>query len=320
MKKLLNILFAGAILTFASCGNDDNVFDQTVSERIAKTVAQYKTALMLGERWVLEYWPDDELSYGGWVYVLEFKDDSTVQAWFEGNDFVPKAVFVSDPPVTVSEYQVEFSTATMLKFITQNDFLHYFAFPDGTNGGYQGRKGDFEFIMMSVSPTMDEIILKGSRTGNRMRMTPLSGQYSPEGYIKAVKSDQTSIHRKAFGINVNGERIGTMERASTTYTKDFTMYAESKMWTISYSYKQFTGATDEDGHPVYETVEVTDQLSVINLPGGIMKLYEPYVFKANATPGLAGKTMQTFQWTLGETSAQNGYICTDSSIDIALIP
>lgn len=326
MRKLLNILLAGTILALASCDNDKPVFDQTVSERIAQTVGQYKTALMLGEKWVLEYWPDSDLTYGGWVYIVEFKDDHTVRAWFEGSEFVPQAVFAADPPVTESEYKVEFSTAVMLKFITQNDYLHYFAFPDGSNGGYQGREGDFEFVLMSISPAMDEIVLKGSRTGNRMRMTPLSGEFTPESYLETIRNNQAAVFQRELKVFANGEEIGTMERASKPYFKEFSLFSSSKMWTFNYNYEQQAvdvegkPVYDINGAPVYETVYVTDKLGVIHLPGGIMQFYEPYVFKGDASPGLAGQTMRTFRWTLGETSAQNAYLSTDSSIEIRLVP
>lgn len=327
MKRSFNILLAGlAAVSLASCNKSEPVFDETVSERITQTITQYKSALLLCERWVLEYFPDEDLAYGGWVYVLEFRDGQIVKAWFEGSTFVPKTVFASDPPITESEYQVEFSTGPMLKFITHNDYLHYFAYPDATNGGYRGWEGDFEFTFMSMSPGLDEIVLRGSRTKNKMRMTPLSGEYTPESYIAAVRNDQLAVAKTQFKVISGDEQIGTIEREEKVNLNYFDRYYKSKIWTLKYSYqKPSVGTngkplTDEEGFPVYETVEVSDKLCVIHLPGGVMKLYAPYTFEGDATPGLAGQSIHTFKWTLGETSASDGYVCSDPGMDIKLVP
>ncbi|MDR0907252.1 MAG: DUF4302 domain-containing protein [Rikenellaceae bacterium] len=329
MKKLYSLLLAGVALASVGCNEYDYTFDEPVSERIATSLERYKAALRLSGTWVLEYFPGETLQYGGWVYIVEFQDDRFVKAWFEGSSLIPKAPFASTPPLTVSEYQVEFSTAPMLKFNTHNDYLHYFAYPDGENGGYRGREGDFEFILMSMTPAMDEIILRGSRTGNRMRMTPLSGEYTPDSYLAAVTGEQVAVTQKDFRIMVDGRQIGTAERKNTLlvpYLSYFDQFAASKTWTLRYTYpRQAVGTdgnplTDESGAPVMETVEVLDRICVIHLPDGEMKLYEPYLFRGDAVSGLGGESIGKFIWTLGETSAGDCYVAEGSKFDIRLIP
>lgn len=324
MKRLLNILFAASAVAFVSCADQDDAFDKSVSERINQTLEQYRSAFQIRGTWVLEYWPDNDLAYGGWIYVVEFKDGRYLESWFEGKDFVPRAEYASSPLLTGSEYQVEYSTGPMLKFCTHNDFLHYFAFPGATTGGYRGRRGDFEFTLMSISPAADEIIMRGVKTGNTMRMTPLTG-YTADEYIAAVQQSQLAVNATSLKVMVNGEQIGTIERTSRTSLSNATAYSTSKCWTIRYSYQQQARGTDgnpvidETGFPVYETVEVSDRLSAIHFPDGVMQLYEDYVFKGDAVFGLAGRTMRSFKWQLGATSALDGYLCTDSFLDIKLV-
>lgn len=52
----------------------------------------------------MEYFPDENLGYGGW-FISSNSDDRMVKAWFEGSTFVE-----ADPLRTESEYRVEFST------------------------------------------------------------------------------------------------------------------------------------------------------------------------------------------------------------------
>ncbi|MDE6777956.1 MAG: DUF4302 domain-containing protein [Alistipes sp.] len=321
MKKLLYIILAGLAAAFCACGDSDEAFDLTASQRMDKAVERYRFALLASERWVMEYFPDEELNYGGWVYVIEFHADNTLKAWFEGSTFI-----TGTPPVTESNYAVEFSTGPMLKFTTHNDFLHFFSFPGANGAGYEGYKGDYEFTIMEMSPAFDEIIMRGIKTGNRIRLTPLSGEYTPESYIETVRADQQSVKRTKFRVTANGEEVATIERANAIYPGSFTQYAASKIWTISYAYDEplcdIAGnpMLDGNGERMYETIEVNDRISVINLPGNVMQIYEPYAFRGDVIPMLKGQTMRTFQWQLGATSSSDCFVCTDSFFDFKLIP
>lgn len=322
MKKLLYILTAALAAALCACGDNGDVFDLTASQRMDKAVERYRFALLASETWVMEYFPDEDLKYGGWVYVIEFREDNTLKAWFEGSTFIP-----GQSPVVESGYAVEFTTGPMLKFTTHNDYLHFFSFPGGSNGaGYQGYKGDYEFTIMEMSPAFDEIIMRGIKTGNRIRLTPLSGEYTPESYIEAIRANQQSVKRTKFRVTANGEEVATIERANAIYPGSFTQYAASKTWTISYTYdeplRDIAGnqMLDSDGNPMFTAVEVSDPICVINLPGNVMQFYEPYAFRGDVVPMLKGQTMRTFQWQLGATSSSDCFVCTDSFFDFKLIP
>ena len=284
MKKFTYILML--CVAALSCSKPERIFSEGASERIADAVDLYKSAILARGTWVMEYFPDDQLRYGGWVYVLDFREDNSIEAWFEGSGFVPSA-----DPVTVSEYAVELSTGPMLKFCTNNDYLNYFTFPGGPNGGgYQGYRGDYEFTIMSLNETMDEIILRGFKTENRIRLSPLSGKWTPEEYINAVRDSELSVRRTSFDLTLDGVKIGVLSRACTPVMDDFSSFSRSKIWTL-------------------ECGEQKQDICTITLPDGIMKAYEPFTVK---TPQDGELSLQTFRWILGETSGKDEFVCIEN--------
>ena len=291
------------IMIAASCNKAESPFEKSPSERTEWELEKYRFALQAREYWVVEYFPDEDLAYGGWVYVMKFGSQNRVQMWFEGSEFV------GDNPVTESEYVVEQGSGPMLKFRTHNDYLHWFTFPGGPNGsGYNAFEGDFEFKIMSISDAYDEIILRGNRTGNTIRMYPLPPVYTPQSYVETVRNEQLAFTDQMMTVTVNGTDIGTLTRENTTVAASFSKYYSSKIWTLKYSY------VDDNN----ETITIEDKLSVINLPGRIMKLYKPYVFEHEAVPYLRGNSMQTFQWQIGAVSPMDCYVCTDSFMEIQI--
>ena len=285
MKKFTYIL----MVCFAalSCSKQERIFSEGASERIADAVDLYKSAILARKTWVMEYFPDEQLRYGGWVYVLDFREDNSIEAWFEGSGFVP-----STTPVTVSDYAVEFSTGPMLKFCTNNDYLHFFSFPGGTNGGgYQGYKGDYEFTIMTLNEAMDEIILRGIKTENRIRLTPLSGKWTPEEYINAVRDSELSVRNTSFDLVLDGVKIGSLTRACTPVMDDFASFSSSKIWTLE------CGGTSQN-------------ICTITLPDGIMKAYAPFTVK---TDGGEELSLQSFRWMLGDSTGEDVFVCIENA-------
>ena len=101
MRKAILILSVMALCGAAlSCDKAQSPFDKSSIERTERELDMYRFALQARETWVVEYFPDEDLSYGGWVYVMQFREKNEVQMWFEGS------TFVGEDPVTVSEYSV----------------------------------------------------------------------------------------------------------------------------------------------------------------------------------------------------------------------
>lgn len=313
-KMKISGLLAAALLAAAGCQDDFYVFEDSASERIEQGLAKYDQALLDGRTWVMEYFPSEELEYGGWIYVLRFNDDHTVRAWFEGETF-------ADDTNIETPYAVEHSTGPMLKFVNYNDYLHYFAFPGGNGSGFQGYEGDYEFSFMEITPD-NEIIMRGIKTENDIILRPLPDGYTPEEYVAAVREWQADVAPTSLKFMVNGKQYGTFTRESTFRDDSFEDCYKSKLWTIHYTYRQQkTNSVGEPvydeitGEPVYEDVNVSDELSFIHYPDGTMCLYEPYTFKGEIE-GLADQTIQTLKWEKGTVSTADYFVCTDSLLEI----
>lgn len=299
-NRVLSLLscLAAVALTSVSCVKSNRIYDETASVRKEESIEKYRSAILGRKQWIMEYFPDENQRYGGWIYVLEFHDDYTVKVWFEGSEFIPQS-----EPVTESEYNIEFGTGPMLKFCTNNDYIHFFSFPGGDNGGgYQGWGGDFEFSFLSVNESCDEIILRGNRNHNTIRLVPLPGETTPEEYIESVIESELRVDKTSFDLCVDGVVIGSVTREELPVTNIFTRFYKSKIWNLRYS--------NADG----EEVKVT--LSSINLPGGVMRFYAPYTFELDAVEGLAGQSIQFMQWTKGTFYENDFFRCMDSYSDV----
>ena len=314
-KIKISGLLAAALFTAAGCEDDFYVFEDSADERIAKGVAVYDQALLDGRTWVMEYFPSEELEYGGWMYVLQFNEGHTVRAWFEGETFA-EDTYVETP------YTVEYSTGPMLKFTNYNDYLHYFTFPGG-NGGFQGYKGDYEFTFMDMSHD-GRITMRGIKTENDIILYPLPDGYTPEEYVDAVRESQKSVTPTSLKLMVNGRQYGTVTRSAAYDENSFERCYQSKLWTVSYTYQQQRTDSlgepmfdEQRGEPVYEDINVNDVLSFICYHDGTMRLYEPYTFKGGLE-GLRDQTIQTFEWRKGAVPASDCFVCTDSLLEIRL--
>ena len=89
MKKIYLILLAVMSLAFTSCLMEEKeIFDKTPAERMDAYLEEYRSILSSNEEgWLLQYYAEEEQSYGGYAYVLKFTQDD-VTAWFQLADDV----------------------------------------------------------------------------------------------------------------------------------------------------------------------------------------------------------------------------------------
>lgn len=160
-KTLLFILMALPTLVLQSCLKDqEDIFDTPSSIRMQEVLDNAKKVLTSSEEgWAFDYYPDRNLSYGGYAYTVKF-DNQKVTV---GSELKPGA-FES------SLYKLTNDNGPVLSFDSYNTLMHYFATPSSSQ--YEGLDGDFEFIIMEV--TDDLITLRGKRTGNTMYMRRLT--------------------------------------------------------------------------------------------------------------------------------------------------
>ncbi len=159
--KITNILKYAAlavVLTVSqSCLKDQrDLFDETASARMQAFLENARSVLAGAEYgWRMEYFTD----YGGYNYALKFSDGQVL------------ASSEIKPGITETTcFKLATDDGPVLSFDTHSEILHFFATPSSSE--YQGKGGDFEFIILSAAP--NEVVLKGERSGYIAHLYPLS--------------------------------------------------------------------------------------------------------------------------------------------------
>ena len=246
--SILAVLALSA-LTLTSCLKDEkDVFDESPSTRLQKTLEQTK-AILEGQAngWALYVYPKNpstEAMNMGYIYTVKFHDSQVTARSQRDN---------SGQKEETSYYKLTNDEGPVLSFDTGNSILHYWSTPGGSSSQYQGRGGDYEFNIMEVSN--EHIKLIGKRYRCVAELVPLQKEASE--YIAdclAARQAQDSY----FGIT-SGTVKGIAE-----------FYVSSSYQVIWIGYDETT--TDEDGNESVEEKEI--QVPFVYLPDRI-RLYEP---------------------------------------------
>ena len=188
--KIFKLLFCCVALlafTLQSCSNkEEEIFEESPSARLQALMDKTQATLVSSENgWVMDYFPDRDLSYGGFLYILKFNKQS-VEAYCELSDDLSESI--------ESLYKLSNDDGAVLSFDSYNEFLHFFATP--SSGRYEAYDGDFEFKIMKVED--DLITLKGKRSGNTIYLHRLKEE--PVQYLeKCVKTSENIFAPKASG-------------------------------------------------------------------------------------------------------------------------
>lgn len=193
-NRLFTCILAGAVALFSlqSClFEQKDLFEEGASARLASVLTNAKQVLtQQSNGWLMYYYPDNNQYYGGFNYILQFGEEH-VTVWSER---------FSEPGTSL--YKMATNNGPVLSFDTTNWPFHFFATPSGgsknlygDSGKYQAYRGDFEFLLLSA--TSSEVLLKGTRSGNIIRMVPFAGG-SPESYMKAVNQCVEDIFVSEF--------------------------------------------------------------------------------------------------------------------------
>lgn len=257
MKKYI-ILFFVATGLFLSCDIQlDETFDQSASERIEEQVTRsYDILTSAPNGWVMEYYPHQNQNYGGVNILVKFNKDNTVVMSSE------TAEKVTD--TKTSSYVINRSQAAVLAFDTYNEYISYYADPSLKEGGgvRYGYMGDLDFAIMEATDT--EIVLKGTKTDNKILMKPIPANVSWAEYLTAIQTVRT-------------EKYDSYMIKFILHYKEYTLELtdDSDYPLLSYPY------TDDEG------LEKTHVTSYMYTDTGI-KFYEPMeVF---------GLKIQNFRW------------------------
>ena len=160
----------------------DDYFPQPASQRLAATIDRARQVLRSAPYgWEFEYYPGEDLAYGGMVYTVRF-DSLTATV---GCSLIPDST-------ETSLYRLTNDNGPVLTFDSYNSLLHYFSTPSTSE--YEAKGGDFEFVIDSIAD--DFISLYGKKTHNAMylrRLTATPDEYA-ENTINVFDHFVDSIH------------------------------------------------------------------------------------------------------------------------------
>lgn len=184
MKKLIYTILAFAFVC-SSCVQDiDDVYDKPVAQRVEEAIQKYHDLLVSSQYgWLMEYYPHSSQIYGGFNYVMKFEKGDKVS--------VATDAFGKPDEVAESYFSLKKDIGPTLNFDSYNELFHYFSDSDNPNGAGTGKgyEGDYEFLLRSH--TDNEIILRGKKTKNIIRMTRLTGDATP--YLASAITVEASV-------------------------------------------------------------------------------------------------------------------------------
>ena len=160
MKKVIyGLVLLFVTLSFQSCLHDEkNLFSDSASERMDKAVTVDQQMLESSSNgWVLNYYPGEDYSEGGYAYLVKFKNGKvTMASEFSGSD----STFTSD-------YAMVKDQGPVLTFNTYNPIMHWLS--EASISNINTYQGDYEFVVSKA--TEDSIVMTGKKWGNKMVMT-----------------------------------------------------------------------------------------------------------------------------------------------------
>ena len=184
------ILSLGCLLVLQSCfKNDEEYWDESATIRLENAIQDYRSVLVNSEYgWVMDFYPDQTFTEGGFAYTMKFEEDGNVTVGYE----------LADPAETrTSMYSIEGGEGPVLTFDTYNEYMHYFANPSQQN--YEGRGGDYEFVLQRRSDAGDYIRTLGRKSKNHMPMYKLTMPMSD--YLQKVDESAAFLTNTNFVLS-----------------------------------------------------------------------------------------------------------------------
>lgn len=212
MKKLIYTLLAFATVCFSCVQDVDDVYDKPVAQRVEEAVQEYHDLLVSSEHgWLMEYYPHSSQIYGGFNYIMKFKEGDKVT--------ISTDAFGKPEETEESLFSIKKDIGPTLNFDTYNSLFHYFSDSDisGGAGTGKGYEGDYEFLLRSH--TENEIVLRGKKTKNIIRMTRLAEDATP--YLAAAIRVDEEMNRLegvlGFSGMMNGKELALLYTDSHTF-------------------------------------------------------------------------------------------------------
>lgn len=229
MKRILYLLMIVSGILAQSCTSDeDDVFDQSPAERMSAALTEYKAVLTGAPNgWVMEYYPEQDRSLGGYTYLCSFNSSGEVTF---ASEIVTDNYGAGE--TANSLYKLIADAGPVLSFDTHNEIFHYFAEPSGSD--VDGYGGDYEFVFTEVSA--DSVIMKGKKYGNRIVMTPLAEGTDWSEYIQKIVAVDEQVVFGTFKLFVNDQEVAVAEKRDRTFILEYTEEEQVKSEMISFIY------------------------------------------------------------------------------------
>lgn len=227
MKKIYYLLLLLPALFVAACSpQQDEVFDQSSSQRIQNSLNSLQTILTGAKNgWLFQYFPGNEQQFGGFNMVIKFATDGSVTVY---NPIVKNGAGIT------SLYTLKQYGGPVLSFDTYNEAMHYFSDPvnpDNLGEGLgKGLLGDFEFAAMSA--TAEKVVLRGVKKLGISVLTPLAADANIANTLNAMEVMQKNISAPIYEMYFNGNKINSLTFKSNVFTASVTTNNVSTDYTI----------------------------------------------------------------------------------------
>lgn len=188
MKKTIYIILLIVLgFQFNSCTYQEvDIFSASSADRLNQTKKDDMQSLQSAENgWAMEYFATD-LSAG---YTLLVKFDKSGQAIVAGKSELTNNTYASDS----SLYAMISDNGPVLTFNTYNKILHTFSNPVNPDG--YGLEGDYEFVVMKISP--DQIVLQGKKRGTTILLNKIPQNITWQNYF----AELDAMNAVLFGNN-----------------------------------------------------------------------------------------------------------------------
>lgn len=242
MKKIFYLLCMAVAVMATSCSNEQEDFfnDSSANRANAKVKSTIEVLSSASNGWLMQYFPGDPETWGGYNMIIKFDADGKVTVANE----------VSYPDYTeTSYYSVKQSAGVMLSFDTYNNLFHVFSDPSAPLSGDlgEGMQGDYDFSVMSADA--DKVVLKGRKQGTYAILTPMPEGQTWEDYLTNVKTVKDKMLSLKYTLDVDGKQLvgQPYRRTLRFYTTD----EEGNTKTIIMPY-----VFCEDGIKTYGTVNI----------------------------------------------------------------
>ena len=176
----------------------EDVFGQSAAHRVAESRAECYAILEGQEQgWALDFYPSD-FSLGGVAYTATFKDGEVTMTCEQTiSNTVTGETYPAGTAIT-SNYKIIGEKGVVLTFDTYNALFHYWSQPFA--GHAKGYQSDYEFTFLSA--TADEVVLRGKKYGNLLKMYPLREEAADYvGEVSRMRNMLDGIVRKRLVVD-----------------------------------------------------------------------------------------------------------------------